>query len=806
MSNKNSKAASHSESDSSKVSESKESKVEEKAGRVLHNGVAKEGFENLNARVKHDADQIKEDKSKSVERNIREKGRSGVTPYTIEQGGSPTITDKGKVIVQGRSKEDVAKAVQHMQAESDKGLLMGAGGKFKGADHLLAQKPADAGAEHKTKPGDKSATPNSAHSNDKAVHSNDKAAHLTDKAAHSNDKTAHANDKSANPNDKTAQLNDKAVPRVLSDASNTWKVTYDKEGHPAQVDYPDHSSRKFHYKGSELTRMDHTPAPNSKDAPTSFQKNSDGTWAHVDKTGKPLSPESAKLNYKIEVAKDGAFTRSEPNKVSLFSDKSGFDYDYKRDVQDTMRPDGTIVSKNLPVGDTWISKGNHLEVHVPQNGGSVKVYDLQKGDSVTKDASGKEIAHHNQRETQQELAKTGDLGYKILRFMEPNVRVDLSDGKNATVEQKIGQSVVRLAGPGKSTVERPKFSGWVATTDGKIATAAHEALQEPHCKMYYQDKNGEWKNTSVDLVKVDPENDVAIYELRDKSRIPFLNSTLKDNSGQPAEGRIQAVGTPAEAATFRQGDKELSKSREGVPGITETVFQLKEAKGRITGHDSEATLEARQTKLLAEQEKKTLADLTASQQKEKLLSDTVKTTGNDSNRTEASAIQANADAQLLDLSKASAAQKAAAHKKADEARKAADEAKAKHDKAKQDLLAAQTDSAQKKQAADRVAESSANQTKGYGQGTRYEANYDNQKGMSGGPVYANGKVIGMTRGMVFRGAADNANTPNADIVVPVSHVERVLADTTGKYNYTGRENKKVPNPSMTSQDLDRFSR
>lgn len=245
---------------------------------------------------------------------------------------------------------------------------------------------------------------------------------------------------------------------------------------------------------------------------------------------------------------------------------------------------------------------------------------------------------------------------------------------------------------------------------------------------------------------------------------------------------------------------------EGVPGITETVFQLKEAKGRITGHDSEATLEARQTKLLAEQEKKTLADLTASQQKEKLLSDTVKTTGNDSNRTEASAIQANADAQLLDLSKASAAQKAAAHKKADEARKAADEAKAKHEKAKQDLLAAQTDSAQKKQAADRVAESSANQTKGYGQGTRYEANYDNQKGMSGGPVYANGKVIGMTRGMVFRGAADNANTPNADIVVPVSHVERVLADTTGKYNYTGRENKKVPNPSMTSQDLDRFSR
>lgn len=64
------------------------------------------------------------------------------------------------------------------------------------------------------------------------------------------------------------------------------------------------------------------------------------------------------------------------------------------------------------------------------------------------------------------------------------------------------------------------------------------------------------------------------------------------------------------------------------------------------------------------------------------------------------------------------------------------------------------------------------------------ANFDNQQGMSGGPVYQGDKVVGMTRGMFANtGKEKDSNNPNVDTVVPIDSVKQVLNSKEGEYKY-----------------------
>jgi S1-C subfamily serine protease len=64
------------------------------------------------------------------------------------------------------------------------------------------------------------------------------------------------------------------------------------------------------------------------------------------------------------------------------------------------------------------------------------------------------------------------------------------------------------------------------------------------------------------------------------------------------------------------------------------------------------------------------------------------------------------------------------------------------------------------------------------------ANFDNQQGMSGGPVYKGDKVVGMTRGMFANtGQEHDANNANVDTLVPVDQVNKVLNSKPDEYKY-----------------------
>lgn len=758
----------HSSSDSGKHLEKPESKLEKRAEKALQQSVSKEGYEDLGATVKQQRAEQKTLRNQSLGDQLKAKGKAEIGVITNHFHQSVEITKGRKVVVPGRSKEEVADALKSMKDGAEQNLKIGAGGK-----HVSDEKSRVA-----TSSGD-------------AKHPND--------AKHGSDNTPKSDVRSSDANKGKDHLEVKNSEKAeAGKQKNPANVVYGKSGNPAEVKYPDGSSRHFtKYDGKTLT--EYTEDPGNGGRASVWRKNVDGTWDHLDTNGKPLSPESTKIKCNIEVGGDGRFSRTDHNVVSRFSDKAGFDYQIKRDVKSSQNTDGSKEAKNLDSGETWVLNPKPVEVRVPQKDGTEKCYDLFHGNAVTRGNNGKVLSRQTALEAQQELSGT-PLGEKIMRFMEPNARVVISDGKTAAVEQKIGDAVVHVVTNPVAGGTFHKATGWVARADGQIATAAHEVVGK-NPKIYFKNSKGEWQGADASITKMDVANDIAILELKDKSLVANMKRAMVDGSGVPKEGNIQALGIPAAKATLRPGDSAESY-RDG--GLFVSSFDLKIAKGQITGSISEGQLESNDNlAMLQKSSKKANEELVAARATEATFAAKEKSALGDWHKKESSSLKAIAEDKIAELSNQTIEQKTAAHQKAVVLKREADEAKQKYETAKKDYETKKAETATKDGVAKKAASAASNLPKAtqHNNDARYEANYDNQEGMSGGPVYHNGEVIGMTRAMVANQRYEsNALNPNVDIVVPISLINNLLNDKSGKYNYKGDE-KASEAPKMSEQDF-----
>jgi hypothetical protein len=115
----------------SEKSESKAERVEKKAEhRERGEAVGELNDGKLNKHIKQENTQQKDERSKTLAEQIEKTGKAKIGPITQKHGQSIEITDGDKVLVKGRSKEEVAAARKQMEEASDKGMMLGSGGKF----------------------------------------------------------------------------------------------------------------------------------------------------------------------------------------------------------------------------------------------------------------------------------------------------------------------------------------------------------------------------------------------------------------------------------------------------------------------------------------------------------------------------------------------------------------------------------------------------------------------------------------------------------------------------------------------------